>query len=119
VDAAFKITNRALAHACTHREPGHQAYALRLFGEIVAHHDPGNIEQAEAHYHQALTLAEAMMMRPLQAHCHFGLGKLYSQRGQVAQARSALSTAIDLYQSMEMTYWLPQGEAALAEVGNR
>jgi uncharacterized protein HemY len=55
-------------------------------------------------------------MRPLQAHCHRGLGTLYARTGQREQARAALSTAIEMYTSMEMTFWLPQTAAALAPV---
>ena len=55
-------------------------------------------------------------MRPLQAHCHRGLGTLYSQTGQAEQARAELSTAIEMYRDMEMTFWLPETEAALADV---
>jgi Flp pilus assembly protein TadD len=56
-------------------------------------------------------------MRPLQAHCHLGLGALYAKGGQREQARAELSAAIELYRAMEMTFWLPQAEAALARVG--
>ena len=55
-------------------------------------------------------------MRPLQAHCHRGLGMLYATTGQREQARAELSTAIEMYQTMEMTFWLPEAEAALAQV---
>jgi hypothetical protein len=55
-------------------------------------------------------------MRPLQAHCHRGLGTLYAQTGQRELARTALSAAIVLYQTMGMTFWLPQTEATLAQV---
>ena len=55
-------------------------------------------------------------MRPLQAHCHRGLGMLYAMTGQREQARTALSTAIEMYRAMEMTFWLPETEAALAQV---
>ena len=77
---------------------------------------PPDVVQAEAHYQQALALAEELGMRPLQAHCHHGLGTLYARSGQREQARTALSTAIELYRAMEMTLWLPQAEAALAQV---
>jgi Flp pilus assembly protein TadD len=77
---------------------------------------PPDATQAEAHYQQALALAEALGMRPLVAHCHLGLGTLYAKTGQRDQARAALSTVIDLYRTMEMTFWLPQAEAALAQV---
>ena len=77
---------------------------------------PPRCRQAEAHYQQALALAEELGMRPLVAHCHLGLGRLYGQTGRGEQARAALSTAIDLYRAMDMTFWLPQAEAALAQV---
>jgi hypothetical protein len=55
-------------------------------------------------------------MCPLQAHCHLGLGTLYATTGQREQACTALSTAIALYRDMGMTFWMPQAEAALAQV---
>jgi tetratricopeptide (TPR) repeat protein len=88
--------------------------ALRLLGEVHARHDPPEVEAAATHYRQALALAKELGMRPLQAHCHLGLGRLYLQTKQREQARTALSTAIDLYRAMEMAFWLPQAEAALA-----
>ena len=58
-------------------------------------------------------------MRPLQAHCHLGLGTLYTKTGQREQAHAELSTAIALYRAMDMPFWLPQAEAALARVEGR
>ena len=46
---------------------------------------------------------------------HFGLGTLYRQMGWGEEARAALSTAIALYRTMDMIFWLPQAEAALAQ----
>jgi hypothetical protein len=77
--------------------------------------NPSEIE-AEVYYRQALTLAEELGMGPLQAHCHRDLGALYLTLGQQAQACIALSTAIDLYHAMDMTFWLPQAEAMPAQV---
>jgi tetratricopeptide (TPR) repeat protein len=102
-----------------YQERGDEAYALHLLGEIAARCDPPESEQAEAYYQQALALAEELGMRPLQAHCHLGLGTLYAATGQPEQARVALSTAINLYRAMEMTFWLPEAEAALAQVEGR
>ena len=72
-----------------------------------------------AHYRQALTLANELGMRPLQAHCHHALGILYARIGRREQARTALSTAIERYRGMDMTFWLPQTEAALAQEEGR
>ena len=99
-----------------HQERGYEAYALRLLGEIAARRDPPEVEPAAIHYCQALALAEELGMRPLQAHCHLGLGTLYLKVAQREQARAALSTAIALYRAMAMPFWLPQAEAALAQV---
>jgi hypothetical protein len=55
-------------------------------------------------------------MRPLQAHCHFSLGTLYTKIGRGQQARADLTAAIKLYRSMEMTFWLFQAEAVVAMV---
>jgi len=58
-------------------------------------------------------------MRPLQAHCHRSLGTLYATTGQRGQARAELDTAMSLYHAMDMTFWLLQAEAALAQVEER
>jgi class 3 adenylate cyclase/tetratricopeptide (TPR) repeat protein len=116
VDEASALAGRLLEFSRAHTGHGYQAHALRLLGDVAMRRESPDIDQAAAHYRQALALAEELGMRPLQAHCHLGLGTLYAQTGQRKQARAALATAIDLYRAMEMTFWLPQAEAALAQV---
>ena len=82
LEEAHALTERALGLARAHQERGYEAYALRLLGDIAARCDPPESALAAAHYQQALTLAEELDMRPLQAHCHRGLGVLYVKRGQ-------------------------------------
>ena len=101
------------------KERGNEARALHQLGVVQAHTDPPDVVQAETYYHQALALAVELGMRPLQAHCHHGLGTLYATIGQRQQAHAELSAAIDLYRAMEMTLWLPQTGAALAQVEER
>jgi tetratricopeptide (TPR) repeat protein len=119
LEEAHALAERALALTHTYQEQGNQAYALRLLGDIAAHRTPPDVATATAHYHQALALAETLGMRPLQAHCHLGLGTLYAQTGQPQQARAALTMAIEMYRAMDMNLWLPQAEAALAQVQER
>ena len=119
LEEARTLAERALAIACEYQQRGHQAYALHLLGEIAMRRDPLDVAPAKAHYQQALALAEELGMRPLQAHCHRGLGTLYATTGQRQQARTALMAAIDLYRGMEVTFWLPQTEVALAQVEGR
>jgi tetratricopeptide (TPR) repeat protein len=114
LEEAHALAERTLALAREHQERGDQAYALRLLGEIAARREPPERDQAGDYYRKALTLAEALGMRLLVAHCHLGLGKLYTKLGCRAEARAALSAAVELYRAMEMTFWLPQAESALA-----
>jgi tetratricopeptide (TPR) repeat protein len=116
LEEAHALAEDTLALGRAHQERGHQAYALRLLGDIAVHLDSPEIEPAEDYYRQACALTEELGMRPLQAHCYLGLGTLYRKVGRQNRARAELSTAIELYRSMEMTFWLPQAEAALAGV---
>jgi len=115
-EEAWQHACQALDLARQHKERANEALALHQLGVVQAHAAPPDVAQAEAHYQQALALAEELGMRPLQAHCHLGLGTLYAITGQREQARTALTTAIDLYRAMDMTLWLPQAEAVLAQV---
>jgi tetratricopeptide (TPR) repeat protein len=89
LEEALTLAELALALARDHQERGHQAYALRLFGDIAARRKPPQSALAEAYYQQALT---------------------------PEQARTELSAAIALYRVMDMTFWLPQAKAALVQV---
>jgi tetratricopeptide (TPR) repeat protein len=110
------LAEQALKLAQDRQERGNHAWALRLLGTLAAHGDPAAMAQASDYYEQAMALAEELGMRPLQAHCHRGRGTLYARTGQWEQARSELSTAIELYRALGMTFWLPQAEEALAQV---
>jgi tetratricopeptide (TPR) repeat protein len=115
-EEAWQHARQALDLARQHKERGNEALALHQLGVVQAHTDPPDVERAETRYQQAIALADELGMRPLQAHCHLGLGALYGKVGRQDQARAELSTAIELYRSMDMTFWLPQAEAALAEM---
>jgi uncharacterized protein HemY len=89
---------------------------LRLFGEIAAHDDPPDVKSAENHYRQARARSDELGMRPLVAHCHLGLGRLYRQTGDGAKAQEHLTTAITMYREMGMTFWLEKADTELGGV---
>ena len=113
---AQAMAERLLALGHAQGERSTEARGRHLCGGIALQRGPAHAEAAETHYRHALALAEELGMRPLQAHCHRGLGALYATTGQREQARTALSTAIEMYRDMEMPFWLPETEAALAQV---
>jgi tetratricopeptide (TPR) repeat protein len=93
---------------CSRCHPRFAAHALHLLGDLATHPDQFDAESGEAHYRQALALAEPRGMRPLVAHCHLGLGKLYRRTGDRQQAKEHLTTAITMYREMDMRFWLEQ-----------
>ena len=108
---ATQIAGQALDFAHDHKRRAHEAWALRTLGEIASHRDPPETEQAEASYRQAMILADERGMRPLVAHCHLGLGRLYRRLDKRQQAREHLATAAAMYREMQMRFWLQQVEA--------
>jgi len=117
LEEASAVADRALDLSKKHKERGHQAWALKLLGDITLRRDWPNIELAEVHYRQALALSQELGMRPLQAHCHVGLGRICGAMGSPDQARAQFSAAVDLYRSMEMTLWIDRADAALGNIG--
>ncbi|HEY3068456.1 MAG TPA: adenylate/guanylate cyclase domain-containing protein [Methylomirabilota bacterium] len=105
--SAAEMAAEALRLAVAQKERGNEVYALRLFGDI---HAGGNVEEAEAHYRRALALAEVLGMRPLVAHCHFGLAMLYAAGDKTMDARAHGATAVAMYREMEMRFWLEKTE---------
>jgi tetratricopeptide (TPR) repeat protein len=104
LDQAQRLGNRAV-NASPH-QPGFAAHAMHLLGDIASHPDRFDGESSEAHYRQALALAEPRGMRPLIAHCHLGLGTLYRSWGDYNTSREHLVTAKTMYREMDMQFWL-------------
>jgi tetratricopeptide (TPR) repeat protein len=113
LDDAQGLGERAVKHSRSRH--GVAAQALHLLGEIATHPDRFDAESGEAHYRKALALAEPRGMRPLVAHCHLGLGKLYRRTGRSDQAHQHLTTATTMYREMDMPYWLEKAAAEIEE----
>jgi len=104
----------ALSFADEAEERGFEAWAMLVMGKIKA--EAGRSEEAEEWYRRALQQASNLSMRPLAAHCHEGLGHLHLKSGKNEESRSELVAAIELYRIMDMAFWLPKTESALAEI---
>jgi tetratricopeptide (TPR) repeat protein len=109
LDEARRLSDRAIE--LSPPRSGHEADTQHLLGDIATHPDWFDAESGEAHYRKALTLAEPRGMRPLIAHCHLGLGKLYRRTGKRQEAQEHLTTATTMYREMDMRFWLEQAEA--------
>jgi DNA-binding NtrC family response regulator/tetratricopeptide (TPR) repeat protein len=114
LDEARNLGERTIARLPLQR--GFTAHALHLLGDVATHPDRFDAARGEAHYRQALALAEERGMRPLIAHCHLGLGRLFRRTGEPEQARERLAEAAAMYRDMGMRYWLARAERELHDL---
>jgi class 3 adenylate cyclase/tetratricopeptide (TPR) repeat protein len=106
LDEASRLGDRSVQYS--RRQTGFTAHALRLFGDIATHPDRFDAASGAAHYREALAIARLHGMRPLVAHCHFGLARLYRRIGETEHVRENLIAATMMYREMEMGFWLTQ-----------
>jgi class 3 adenylate cyclase/tetratricopeptide (TPR) repeat protein len=115
LDEAEDLGMRAIESLPEHT--GVAAHSRHLLGDIATRRDPPEVETSEGQYRHALAIATELGMRPLVAHCHLGLGKLYRRTGKREQAQEHLTTATTMYREMGMTYWLEKAETEMRELG--
>jgi tetratricopeptide (TPR) repeat protein len=103
----------ALAFSRKQTAMGEEAWSLYMLGVITSGQEPESVAASDDYYGQSLALAEDLGMRPLVAHCHLGLAKLYLRTDKREQAQEHLATATTMYREMGMTYWLEKAEVEL------
>ncbi|MEN8226241.1 MAG: tetratricopeptide repeat protein, partial [Bacteroidota bacterium] len=97
-------------------ERGFGAWALYYMAKILVQGKSGQVLQAIQSFHQAKEQAVELAMKPLIAHCHTGLGQAYVKMEKPSDARVELMVAIDLYNAMGISRWMPQAESTLNEI---
>jgi len=110
---ALPLAERSLQLAREHKERGHEAYALRLLGEIRSQANPSETDNAIARYGGARAIAEELGMRPLMVHCDLGLSRLHRRTGNQQRAQECLTTALAMAREMDLR--LPGGTLEGAE----
>lgn len=117
VEEARRLAVRALELSREAPHRGLEAYVVRLLGEISSDPSAPHFEEAEAHYHQAIALARELGMRPLVAHGHLGLGKVYGRTDKRREALAHPTSAATSYREMGMQSWLEKAEAEGSQRG--
>ena len=108
LEEAAETAQSATELARKRGEEGHTAHALRLLGDISLHPRNTDYDRALSSYETALSLAEKHDMRPLQGHCHLGLGRLHAQQGNRSLGQKSTDAAKRLYALLGMTNWYNQ-----------
>jgi tetratricopeptide (TPR) repeat protein len=108
---ALEAAQSGLTTAQQNGRRGQEAWALRTLGEIaLCRHDA---RSAQDDFTRALALATELDMRPLTAHCQFGLGRAARLAKDHEAAEQHLRTAVRLFSDMQMGVWLAQASEQL------
>jgi tetratricopeptide (TPR) repeat protein len=114
---ARRYAEKALAFARDRKERGYQAWAIRLLGESALESQaPDDLDAAHDCFREALAVADELGMRPVAAHCHLGLGKVYRRTGQRERAQEQLVTSTTMYGGMDMRFWLEKAHLELRQL---
>ncbi len=114
LEEAQATAEAALRFARRHGERANEAWTHWVLGQVATERDEP--DAALRQFETAHGLAAELGMRPLVAHCHRGLGKLYRRTGKWQEAQGQLATATTMYREMEMQFWLEQAEAEGSEL---
>jgi len=108
IEDAQRFANQALD--ASGLRPMMRPQSLLLRADIASHPDRFESDRGAAYYHEAMADAEVQGRRPVIAHCHLGLGRLYLRAGKRQDAEEHLTIAANMYREMDMAFWLKQAE---------
>jgi len=111
---AEKTAQRASTLAIEQRRRVDEALCLEALGKVLAAADPPDVTAADTHFSQALDLAATLGLRPLVAHCHLDLARLYGRMGKPREAHEHFALATTMYREMDMRIWLEKAESEIA-----
>lgn len=115
VDEAEARAAEALAVARERGEKGDEGWALHLTAEVAARRDAPDTGRAAGLLRDALAIARALEMRPLEARCHLGLATLASRRRAVAEVKEHGTLAAALFEAMGIARWRRETDALIAD----
>jgi tetratricopeptide (TPR) repeat protein len=106
----------ALQFSLENNERQIQGLSLIWLGRVVAKTDPAQIEAAEQHILQGISLLEELGIKPQIGWGYLLLGEVYADAGRREEALQNLKKAEAMFREMGMDYWLGKAQEALAKL---
>src|SRR5262249_5663358 len=114
---AARVAAEALPGARARGERGDEGWLSSVLGAIALRRGRRAAGEARAQHQEAIAIARALAMRPLEARSLVGLGEAHLLAGRQKDARPHLVDAVGLLRSAAMHRWLAPAEALLAAAG--
>jgi len=111
VEDARRCAESALDLARQYKERGHQAWTLKVLGDIAMHESRRDAPGAATHYREARALSEELNMRPLAAHCRLSMARVHAALGRLGEAHAEAVSARAEYEAMGMGRWRARAAA--------
>jgi class 3 adenylate cyclase/tetratricopeptide (TPR) repeat protein len=107
---------QALQYSLANNEKHLQGVSRILLGKVLAKADPGQIQTAEGHLRQGISLLEEIGILSYAGTGYLWLGEAYAESGRKEEALTNLKKAEAMFQEMGMDYWLERTRTLLAKV---
>ena len=107
--------DQALKFSLANNERAYQGISRNLLGRLLAKAEPGQIEAAEGHIRQGISLLEELGVLPMSGWGYLWLGEVYVEAGRKEEALTNLKKAETMFLEMGMDFWLAKAQEALAK----
>jgi tetratricopeptide (TPR) repeat protein len=109
VDEALKLSQK-------NNEKHFEGMSWISLGKILQETEPPQIDKSEAHILKGMQILHGLQLKPYYAEGHLYLGELYLNTMKKEMAVKNLKKAEEMFQEMEMDYWLARTREVLAKV---
>jgi tetratricopeptide (TPR) repeat protein len=91
---------------------------LIWLGRVLGKKHPPKNPEAIDNILNGIEISKALSQRPDLAVGNLFLGEVYALRGQNEMAKAYLEKSMNMFEEMEMNYWLPEAQKILAKIQN-
>jgi tetratricopeptide (TPR) repeat protein len=106
LDSARTCAEKALDLSQRNHERWIEGLSWTSLGRILGKKEPTEIDRAEEYILKGIKMLEELKIKPYISRGYFFLGELYAHTGQQEKALENLKKAEEMFQEMDMDYWL-------------
>jgi tetratricopeptide (TPR) repeat protein len=115
--SAQSCAEKALDLSQENHEKYVEGISWTLLGRVIGKKKHPQIDRAEEHILKGIKILDELKVKPLVSVGYFYLGELYTDTGKQDKALNYLKKADEMYQEMDMDYYLTKTQEVLGQAG--